>query len=272
MLGVGRRDIAALSAWIGKLSLRTRVAAGGGLALGLILMVWAVLNAQEEARLLRAEPDLIPADSAMMRFATSRGYGLYQAHCASCHGADGQGHYAVGVPNLTDKDWLYGDGEVSDIETVVQYGIRASNGRTWRLADMPAFAHARPYAREPTIKSLSPGDIGDVMQFLRLLEDLPADPAASQRGVAIFAGRGGCFDCHSRDGHGDPAIGAPNLTDSIWLYGDGSPKWIYDTIANGRAGVCPAWSGRLGPAQIREVSLYVYSLSHGSSQPKPSLQ
>jgi cytochrome c oxidase cbb3-type subunit 3 len=272
MVSVSRRDIAVFSAWIGKLSLRARVVAGGGLALSLILIVWALLNARGEARLLRAEPNAIPADAAMTRFAVARGHALYEAHCVSCHGAKGQGHYAMGVPNLTDNDWLYGEGDVSDIETVVQYGIRASNGRTLRLADMPAFAHAQPYAREPAIKPLSPGDIGDVMQFLRLLQELPADPAAATRGEAIFADRGGCYDCHSRDGRGDPAIGAPNLTDAIWLYGDGSAKWIFDTIANGRAGVCPGWSGRLGRAQIREVSLYVYSLSHGRSQPKPSLQ
>ena len=62
-----------------------------------------------------------------------------------------------------------------------------------------------------------------------------------------------------------------SLTDKDYLYGDGSDRWIYDTIAKGRAGMCPAWADRLSAAKIRELSLYVYSLSHGSAQPKPSL-
>jgi cytochrome c oxidase cbb3-type subunit 3 len=87
----------------------------------------------------------------------------------------------------------------------------------------------------------------------------------------VYSDKGGCYDCHARDARGDGAIGAPNLTDSIWLYGDGGARWIYDSIAYGRAGVMPAWADRLSPAQVRAVSLYVYSLSHGSAQPKPSL-
>ena len=121
------------------------------------------------------------------------------------------------------------------------------------------------------MKPLKPRDIDDVMQFLRSLQGLKFDLQAATRGSVIYSDRGGCYVCHARDARGDGAIGAPNLTDAVWLYGDGSKPWIYNSIAYGRAGVCPAWFDRLRPAQIRALSLYVYSLSHGSAQPKPSL-
>jgi cytochrome c oxidase cbb3-type subunit 3 len=270
MVGVSRRDLARLGTWIGHFSPRARGAAAVILALGVITLFGAILNARAESRLVSLDPNVTPADAGLMRFALARGHGLYQAHCASCHGADGRGNTAMGVPNLTDKDWLYGEGLVSDIETVIQYGIRAPNGRTWRLADMPAFAQRTPYPREPVLQPLTPGDIRDVIQYLRTIERRPADPAASARGHAIFAGRGGCYDCHGSDGHGDGAIGAPDLSDGIWLYGDGSDSSIFRSIAHGHAGVCPGWFDRLSVAHIRELSLYVYALSHRSAQPKPS--
>ena len=126
--------------------------------------------------------------------------------------------------------------------------------------------------RRTFITPFDRGDIQDLIQFLHSVGGKPSDATSATRGAAIFAGRGGCWDCHAGDARGDPAIGAPNLIDSVWLYGDGSDKWIFQSIAQGRAGQCPGWSGRLSPVKIRELSLYVYSLSHGSAQPKPSLQ
>jgi cytochrome c oxidase cbb3-type subunit 3 len=270
MVGVSPRDIAAAARWFRGLGRRTRFSILGALALAVVALTWALLNAGQEARLIRADPDSLPANSALMSYAVGHGRGLYQSHCGSCHGAEGQGRHNLGAPNLTDKDYLYGDGEVSDIETVVLYGIRAPDSRTWRLADMPGFAKAVPYDREKAIKPLSPGDITDLIQFLHSIGGKTSDATAATRGAAIFAGRGGCWDCHANDAKGDPAIGAPNLTDDIWLYGDGSDKWIFQSIAQGRAGQCPSWSARLSPVKIRELALYVYSLSHGSAKPQPS--
>ena len=271
MVGLSRSDISAIARWIGGLGARTRAVILAALALTVVLIAWAVLNGRQDARLVRVDPDDAPANPALMRLGVERGRGLFKSRCAGCHGPEGQGRHTLGAPNLTDKDWLYGQGDVSDIENVVLYGVRASNARTWKLADMPAFATPTPYPREPTMKPLKPGDINDVMQYLRSLQGLAADPEAATRGAVVYSDRGGCYDCHARDARGDAAIGAPNLTDPIWLYGDGSSRWIYDSIAYGRAGVMPAWFDRLSPAQIRALSLYVYSLSHGSAQPKPSL-
>jgi cytochrome c oxidase cbb3-type subunit 3 len=271
MIGPSPRAIAALGRRIAGLSTRAKL----GLAVFTLVLIgliaWAVVNAEQDARLVRADPDAVPADTAMMAFATGRGHGVFEQHCAVCHGAKGQGDASLGAANLTDRDWLYGEGAVSDIETVVLYGIRAPNSKTWRLVDMPAFAHNLPYAREPAIKPLTPGDINDLIQYLHAAESRPADGASAQRGAQIFADRGACYDCHGRDARGDDSIGAPNLTDRIWLYGDGSDASIFRTIASGRAGVCPAWVGRLSPAQVRQVALYVYAISHGGLQPKPSL-
>ena len=271
MVGFSGRDLRGLARWFGRLSVRTRAILGGGAVLLVALLVWGVLNAQQEARLVSMDPDVIPSNPALMKFAEGAGRHVFNSHCATCHGREGQGHNSWGVPNLTDKDYLYGDGNISDEETVALYGIRAPNSHTAALASMPAFARPVPYAKEPLLKPLSPDDIRDMVQYLKFRAGRPANADAANRGAAVFADRGGCFDCHTGDGRGDPAIGAPNLVDNVWLYGDGSDKWIFDSIAFGRAGYCPAWFGKLSAAKIREVAVYIYSLSHGAAQPKPSI-
>ena len=246
---------------VARLSPRQR-AIGGVLLLCVVAgIAWMVATATAQARLLRLDPDVASADPAAMRFALGRGRSVYDHNCASCHGVQGHGNVTRGIPDLTDKDTLYGDGLANEIETIVLYGIRAPNSKTWRLADMPAFGRAVPYPREPSIKPLSPGDIRDVMQFMASMRGAKFEPSAAGRGAALFSDRGGCYDCHSSDGHGDPAIGGPNLADNVWLYG-GDDKTVFDSISKGRAGFCPAFVNRLSPAQVRETALYVYSLSH----------
>jgi len=227
-----------------------------------LLAGWVVRERAIEARLLRADPDSIPADPSLNRFAISRGAPIFHARCASCHGDQGRGDPTRGAPNLTDQDWLYGSGEVSDIERVVDYGIRARNPKTWNMAVMPALATPNP-GGEKGLQPLSPGDINDVIDYLMQVEHRPHDAAAAVRGGVIYSTRGACYDCHSADAQGDAAIGAPNLADHIWLYGDGSRASIYQSIAHGHQGVCPAWIKILRPAKIREVAVYVHSLSQG---------
>jgi cytochrome c oxidase cbb3-type subunit 3 len=197
-----------------------------------------------------------------MKYALGRGRSGYASHCAACHGDQGQGDAARGIPNLADSDWLYGSGEVSDIERVVDYGIRSANPQAWNLASMPAYARIQPSKTEPKIPPLKPGEIRDVVEFLRYLQRQDADPAAVSRGAMVFSNTGGCYDCHGADAKGDSAIGAPNLTDRITLYGDGSAAALFDSIAHGRQGLCPAWVRKISPAGVREIALYVYSLSH----------
>ncbi len=237
--------------------------------LAVVVLVAAALVRDRvvEARLLRADPDSIAADASLNRFAVSHGGPIFQARCAGCHGAHGVGDPSRGVPNLTDHDWLYGSGEVSDIERVVDYGIRARNPKSWNMAVMPALATPNP-GGEKGLQPLSPGDIDDVTDFLLQAEHRPHDAAAAARGAVIYSTRGACYDCHGADVGGDSAIGAPNLADNIWLYGDGSRAAIFQSIAHGRQGVCPAWIKVLPPAKIRELAMYVHSLSEGRQTAK----
>jgi cytochrome c oxidase cbb3-type subunit 3 len=101
-----------------------------------------------------------------------------------------------------------------------------------------------------------------VVEFLRRLEKRPADAEAAARGAEIFAGKGGCYDCHGNDGSGDSAIGAPDLTDGIWLYGDGSRESVFHSIAYGHQGACPAWINRIEPAAIRALAVYIHAAAH----------
>ncbi len=228
---------------------------------GLLAAVW-VQVACVEGRLLRTDPGAIPANAPLVAFASVRGEALFDAHCAACHGTEGRGDPGRGVPDLSDADWLYGAGSVSDIEQVIKYGIRSFHPKAWNLAIMPAYGTAQPSARDNKIQPLMPADIRDLVEFLIDQQGRSADSAAAVRGARLFAGGGGCFDCHASDGRGDSAIGAPNLTDGITLYGDGSRESLSMSIAYGRHGVCPAWAARIRPAGIRELAVFVYSLSH----------
>ena len=228
------------------------------------LLVAAVFAADGYAvrQLLRADPDALPANAMLLRFAVRRGRPLFEARCAVCHGASGSGDTATGVPNLTDQDWLYGTGRPTEIEKVIDYGIRSRNPKAWNLAIMPAYARPQPNPADKNIQPLSPGEIDDVIEFLMRQQGRPADAGAASRGAALFAGHGGCYDCHSIDAKGDSAIGAPNLSDAITLYGDGSRDALRMSISYGRQGVCPAWINRASAASTRELALYVYSISH----------
>src|SRR5579871_2190186 len=179
-------------------------------ALGALVLGY---SAHREALLLRMDPGAISSRPALEELAVARGRPLFAARCSGCHGAEGRGDPGRGVPDLTDADWLYGSGTVPDIERIVRYGIRSHHPKTWDLAFMPAYATARPSPRDPRIEPLTPADVRDVVERLMQLQGSPSDAAAAARGAQIFAGRGACYDCHAVDAKGDPAIGAPNLTD-----------------------------------------------------------
>ena len=219
---------------------------------------WAWHMSSLERRMVMADPNAMPFD--LTNFALKSGAKTYAEHCASCHG-DGKTGHAPGVPVLADTDWLYGAGTVGDIEQIITHGIRAADGKSYNLALMPAYATPRPSLTEP-IPPLAPADIQDVIDYVMKIGGRPADETAASRGAAIFLDRGGCYDCHGADAKGDPAVGAPNLTDAVWLYGDGSRPALFNTIARGAAGLCPAWAGVLDAAAIRATAVYVHSLSH----------
>jgi cytochrome c oxidase cbb3-type subunit III len=224
---------------------------------------WYVTESASTRALLRTDPDRIPQIARLMRFGTSHGRAVYRVSCGSCHGPEGEGDPSLGVPNLRDQDWLYADGSPAEIERTIAYGIRSGHPKARNLTAMPAYARATPLLGQD-LPSLTASQINDLAEYLLSLSGRQADVAASDRGKKLFKITAGCFDCHAEDARGDAAIGAPNLTDRIWLYGDGSRAAIVDSISYGHQGVCPAQVNRLSAAEIREVALYVYSLSHST--------
>jgi cytochrome c oxidase cbb3-type subunit III len=228
---------------------------------------WYVTENASTRALLRTDPDAIPGVTRLMQFGIPHGHTVYRANCMSCHGQEGEGDPNLGVPNLRDQDWLYGSGSIASIERIVAYGIRSRHPKAWNLTDMPAYARATPLQGQ-NLPSLTSTQINDLVEHLVSLSGRQADVDASDRGKKLFATQAGCFDCHAEDARGDGVIGAPNLTDRIWIYGDGSRAATADSISNGRRGICPAQVNRLTAAEIREAALYVYSLSHPRASDK----
>lgn len=236
-------------------------------ALTLGALVALILQVRQHHRadaLLRADPNQVMTQPALARTALAIGRPAFARVCAGCHGPLGGGNRLKSAPDLRAGVHLYGSGKPEEIEQIVLYGIRAGNSRGKVLASMPAYASARPYAGEP-IPPLEPAGLADVTEFVLALSGRSTDRDAAERGRVIYNGRGGCYDCHGGDGRGDPGIGAPNLADSDWLYGDGSARSIAESIAYGRGGVCPAFAGRISALDARAIAIYVASLSRADS-------
>lgn len=165
------------------------------------------------------------------------GQRIFANNCSVCHGSAGRG--AIGFPNLTDNDWLYGGTEEAIKATLI-------NGR---MGNMPA-------------KGLNPAmtnaQVDDMVHYLLSFSDRSDNAEAAERGAAMY--QTACAACHGADAKGNQAIGAPNLTDNIWLYGS-TPKRISHTLLYGRAGVMPAQLERLGEEKIHLLTAYVKSLS-----------
>lgn len=178
--------------------------------------------------------------------AMEMGKRLYLTYCMQCHGADGKG--SRGFPNLTDRDWLYGGEPEQIIETI-------SNGRT---GVMPA------YGGNPDAVGGAAG-AKEVAHYVRSLSGLANDSLLASKGKAKF--EAACAACHGADGKGMQAVGAPNLTDKVWLYGS-SEAAIVETITKGRQNVMPAWKEFLGEGKVHVLSGYVYGLSNASGESK----
>jgi len=170
--------------------------------------------------------------------AMETGKRLYLTYCMQCHGADGRG--AKGFPNLTDGDWLYG-GDPEQIKQTIAEG---------RMGVMP------PHAQ------LGADTIKDLANYVRSLSGLPNDSVRAAKGKEAFTSAG-CVGCHGMDAKGMQAIGAPNLTDKVWLYGS-SEATIIETITNGRQNKMPSWKAFLGDDKDHVLTAYVYSLSQGA--------
>jgi cytochrome c oxidase cbb3-type subunit III len=163
---------------------------------------------------------------------------LYQNNCAQCHGSDARG--SRGFPNLTNGDWQWGGSHEQIIESI-------TNGR---IGNMP-----------PMGAAIGGGEnVRNVAHYVMSLSNTPHNPIWAQLGRQHW---GTCAACHGADGKGNTALGAPNLTNNIWLHGWGEAA-IVRIINEGRVNVMPQQGTRLSPEQIHVLAGYVWSLSQPS--------
>ncbi|PMH46515.1 cytochrome-c oxidase, cbb3-type subunit III [Vibrio sp. 10N.286.49.B3] len=179
---------------------------------------------------LRSIPE-IAADNDAIKV----GQRLFLQNCSQCHGSDARGQ--KGFPNLTDNAWLYG-GEPDAIVTTIMAG---------RIGQMPGWKDA-----------LGEDGVNEVVSYTLSLSGRSVNAREAEAGKKRFVV---CAACHGTDGKGNPAVGAPDLTDRNWLFGD-SRADVTETVMNGRSGVMPAWADILGEDKVQLVAAYVWSLSN----------
>lgn len=181
----------------------------------------------------------------LMQQAVAGGAAAFKVNCIQCHGSGAAGSQGLGYPNLADDDWLWG-GTLKDIEYTLIHGIRQQGHDETRFSAMPPFAGVIEGAQIDAVTN----------HILSLSGKAPANP----EGAALFEVN--CASCHGAGGNGDRSIGAPNLADAIWLYGN-SPAQIKQQILAPRMGMMPKWEGRLDPVTIKMLAAYVHSLGGG---------
>ena len=191
----------------------------------------------------------IAKDEKLRGFAVAQGRAAFGDNCAPCHGSGGGG--AAGYPNLNDDDWLWG-GTLEDIKQTITYGVRSGHENARLGAPMPAFG---------LTGMLKPAEISQVADYVRALSGLPTDKSYdAAAGAKLFSEQ--CASCHGDAGKGNPELGAPNLTDKIWLFGSDKGV-IAEGVTRGRASVMPSWSGRLDDTTIKALAIYVHGLGGG---------
>ena len=181
------------------------------------------------------------------RQAHEMGKTLFLTYCAQCHGSDAKG--AKGFPNLADHDWLWG-GTPEKIEDTINNGHQGM---------MP------PFGGNPEAVGGASG-AKEIASYVRSLSGLANDSILTAKGKDRFEKV--CVACHGADGKGNQAMGAPNLTDKVWLYGS-SEATIVETITKGRINQMPAHHDRLGDAKVHLLAAYVYGLG-GGEPPAPT--
>ena len=192
--------------------------------------------------------DQIMIDPELYAFAMAGGKSAFKDNCATCHGTGAEG--GKGYPNLNDDDWIWG-GRLTDIHQTLRHGIRADNLDT-RISQMPAFGKDGLLPR---------GDIDAVVDYVLSLSGKETH-GHEAHGAQVFQQQ--CAACHGPDAKGDHEFGAPNLADAIWLYG-GEREDIFRTVYYARAGMMPAWEGRLDDNTIKQLAVYIHELGGGEA-------
>ena len=207
----------------------------------------AAARASWTDRIAEAILDEIAADPDLMQHVRETGRTLFMDNCAACHGTQGTG--GPGFPNLAAKAWLWG-GEPETILETIRVGINSTHAET-RVSQMMAFGRDGTLERE---------QVRAVAAYVRSLSDLPMSAgheALIETGKEIFSAN--CAACHGEDARGSTDMGAPNLTDKTWIYGDDA-QTVFNTIYSGRQGLMPSWEGRLSAVDMKLLALYVGTL------------
>ena len=190
----------------------------------------------------------IQSDPALMTIVRQTGHTLFGDNCAACHGHNAKG--SKGFPDLTTSSSLWG-GDPAAIAETIRIGINATH-RDSRVAQMLAFGRDKIMPRS---------DVENVATYVQTLSNPAA--AAQFETSKLEAGKNAfmtnCSACHGDNGKGNVELGAPDLTDNVWVYG-GDPQSIFDSIWNGRQGHMPAWEGRLGPIERKILAVYLSDL------------
>ncbi|EQB08805.1 cytochrome CBB3 [Sphingobium quisquiliarum P25] len=194
--------------------------------------------------------EALPGRPQLMQAAVEGGRAAFRVHCVQCHGSGAAG--SKGYPNLNDDDWLWG-GDLAAIEKTITDGVRNPGHAATRQSLMPAFGKDQLLTAE---------QVDQVVAHVRVISGQDKPGAASQAGAKVFADN--CAVCHGPAGKGMRELGAPNLTDAIWLYG-GDTDTIRETVWNSRHGVMPRWDDKLDKATIRMLAAYVHSLGGGEA-------
>ncbi|AZO34050.1 MAG: cytochrome-c oxidase, cbb3-type subunit III [Mesorhizobium sp.] len=188
----------------------------------------------------------ITSDYALREFAVAAGGAAFKVNCTQCHGSGAEG--SKGFPNLNDDDWLWG-GTTEQIQQTIAHGIRFASDPDTRLSEMPAFGDV-----------ITADQIAQVSAYVASLSGKVRDASLIEPGARIFAEN--CVACHGDNAKGNKELGAPDLTDAIWLYGSGETAVAVQVRAP-KHGVMPAWIGRLGETKVKELAVYVHSLGGG---------
>ncbi|SMF40454.1 cytochrome c oxidase cbb3-type subunit 3 [Tistlia consotensis] len=189
----------------------------------------------------------IPDNPKLFEFARRGGEVAFNDNCAPCHGVGGSGNPG-GFPVLADDVWLWG-GTLAAIQQTVTHGIRWSDDADTRVSEMPTFGEI-----------LSHDEINNVAEYVLSLSGRADDPKAAEAGAQVFTDN--CAACHGDKGQGSHDVGAPRLSDAVWLYG-GTKADIVSQVTKPKHGVMPAWSGRLDADTIKMLAVYVHSLGGG---------
>lgn len=208
----------------------------------------ALIRNPWEVRLAQADYSDLENDKELTSLIMRNGKRLFEDNCAMCHGREAKGGH--GYPNLVDDQWLWGGTPETILETI-NIGINSDHEDS-RVSEMMAFGRdgiLNVQERRNVIyfvRSLSNNNISGTLGG----EDITA-------GAKVYSEN--CAICHGENGKGQTELGAPNLTDQFWIYGN-DYEAMSSVLRNGRRGVMPFWSERLSLPERKILSFYILKL------------